>query len=292
MISIAGILLICSLVFSSSLPAQDIIIGGENIYVVQKGDTIDRISSKFGVTRKSVMSENGLDAKKQLTPGQELRITSRRIAPKNLDGGIIVNIPDRMLYFFRNGDLTTYPVGLGMPSWRDMTQWRTPEGKFRVVRKQKDPTWHVPESMQWKMEQEGKPVKKIVPPGPDNPLGRHAVTLSLSGILIHETIWPTSVSRFRSHGCIRMLPEHMETFFPDVVIDMTGEILYKPVKVAVTPEGRIFLEVNADAYGRVKSMKGEVKRLLTERGIHDKVDWQKVDKMLKDKSGIAEDITA
>ena len=64
------------------------------------------------------------------------------------------------------------------------------------------------------------------------------------------------------------------------------------MKVAVTQEGRIFLEVNADIYGRVRDMKGEVKRLLNERGVHDKVNWQKVDKMLKDKSGIAEDITA
>ena len=213
MISIAGFLLIISLAFASPISAQDIIIGKETVYVVQKGDTIDRISSKFGVTRKSLINENGLDSKKPLTPGRELRITSRRIVPKNVDGGIVINIPDRMLYLFRNGDLSAYPVGLGMPFWRDMTQWRTPEGKFHVVRKQKDPTWHVPESMQWKMEQEGKPVRKIVPPGPDNPLGRHAVTLSLPGILIHETIWPTSVSRFRSHGCIRMLPEHMETFF-------------------------------------------------------------------------------
>ncbi|HWR88817.1 MAG TPA: L,D-transpeptidase family protein [Dissulfurispiraceae bacterium] len=292
MISISGFLLIISFAFASPLSAQDVIIGGETVYVVQKGDTIDRISSKFGVTRKSLINENGLDSKKPLTPGRELRITSRRIVPKNVDGGIVVNIPDRMLYLFRNGDLSAYPVGLGMPSWRDMTQWRTPEGKFRVVRKQKDPTWHVPESMQWKMEQEGKPVKRIVPPGPDNPLGRHAVTLSLSGILIHETIWPTSVYRFRSHGCIRMLREHMETLFEGVDTDMTGEILYKPVKVAVTQEGRIFLEVNADVYGRVRDMKGEVKRLLNERGVQDKVNWQKVDQLLKDKSGIAEDITA
>ncbi|HBR22391.1 MAG TPA: hypothetical protein DD713_07505 [Nitrospiraceae bacterium] len=109
--------------------------------------------------------------------------------------------------------------------------------------------------------------------------------------MIHETIWPTSVYQFRSHGCIRALPENMEKFFKEVEINTVGELIYNPVKVAASDKGRIFLEVHKDIYGKFRDLKTEAKRLIEEKGVAEKVDWQKVETLLKEKSGIAEDIT-
>lgn len=273
--------------------AAGMIIGGEVIYHVVKGDSLELISAKLGVEKKNIIKDNNLDEKKILGIGQELRANTRKIVPKIIDDGIIINIPGRMLYFFKNGFLeSAFPVGAGMPSWRGMTRWRTPEGKFKVISKHKNPTWYVPESMQWKMEMEGKPVRKVVPPGPDNPLGRYEIKISIPRIVIHETIWPSSVYRFRSHGCIRVLPGDMESFFEKVEINTPGELIYNPVKVAVSEEdGRIFLEVHRDIYGKVKDLNIEAGKIIEAAGVSDRVDWRKVDILVKEKSGVAEDIS-
>lgn len=269
----------------------DIIIGGDTIYRVVKGDNIELISSKLGVDKRKIIKDNNLDPKKNLQIGFELKVNTRKIVPKIINNGIIINIPDRMLYFFKDGVLdTAFPVGLGMPSWRGITQWRTPTGHFKITAKRKNPTWHVPASMQWKMEMEVKPVKTVVPPGDENPLGRYALDTSIPRVIIHETIWHTSIYQFRSHGCIRVLPENMERFFNQVKINTAGEILYEPIKIIVSGN-RVFLEVHRDIYGKFKDIKTETKRLLEERGLINRINWEKAEEMLKEKSGIPEDIT-
>ncbi len=275
-----------------SVCSADMIIGGEFDYHVVKGDSIELIGSKFGVDWRNIVKENNLDIKKPIQIGQRHRVNNRRIVPFQIENGILINIPDRMLYFFKDNSLEmAFPVGLGMPSWRGITRWRTPTGEFSIIRKRKNPTWYVPPSMQWKMMIEGKPVKKVVPPGPDNPLGRYAIDTSIPGILIHETIWPTTVYQFRSHGCIRVMSENIERFFEVVDIKTNGRIIYMPVKIAVTDEGRIYLEVHRDIYRKFKDLYEEAKRLIEQRGISEMVDWQKVKTLIKEKNGIAEDIT-
>ena len=176
------------LIFIPSVYAADMVIGGDTIYRIVKGDSIELISAKLGVNKKNIIKDNNIDVKKNLRIKQELKANTRKIVPKAVDDGIIINIPGRMLYFFKEGKLkSAFPVGLGMPSWKGITRWRTPIEKFTIIGKRKNPTWHVPESMQWKMIMEGKPVETIVLPGPDNPLGRYAIDTSIPRVVIHET---------------------------------------------------------------------------------------------------------
>lgn len=280
------------LILIPSLSTADMIIGGETVYRIVKGDSIELISAKLGVDKRNIIKDNNIDPKKKLRIGQELKVNTRKIVPETIDNGIIINIPDRMLYFFKDSSLEeAFPVGLGMPSWRGLIRWRTPIGTFKVVGKRRNPTWHVPESMQWKMAMEGKPVKTAVPPGPDNPLGRYAIDTSIPRVVIHETIWPATVYQFRSHGCIRVLSEDMEIFFQKVEINTPGELIYMPVKIARLENGRIFLEVHKDIYRKIQDLRDETKRLIEKAGLTGRVDWQKAEILLKEKSGIAEDIT-
>ena len=149
----------------------------------------------------------------------------------------------------------------------------------------------MPESIQLENAMKGKEVEEIVPPGPKNPLGQYAIETSIPATLIHATIWPGSVYRYMSHGCIRMLPEHMEQLYPMVEIKTKGEIIYEPVKLAVNDEGRVYLEVRTDVYKKHKSIKEYVSKTIETRGISDKVDWQKIDKLIQDETGVAEDVT-
>ena len=104
-----------------------------------------------------------------IRPVQKLYIENFHIVPTARIDGILINLPQRTLYFFRGGKLLlNYPVGLGRPSWP------TPEGDFTVLTKVENKCWVVPKSIQEEMQLEGAIVKTKVPPGPENPLGKLA----------------------------------------------------------------------------------------------------------------------
>jgi L,D-transpeptidase ErfK/SrfK len=272
--------------------AADMIIGGETTHVVQKKENLYLIGAQYGVFWKTIARDNNIDINEPLKESTVLKLNTRRIVPKTLDNGIIINIPDRTLYFFKDGTIICFPVGLGLLTKTGISDWRTPTGKFHITGKRKDPTWYVPESVRLEKAMKGKEVEEIVPPGPDNPLGKYALETSIPATLIHATIWPGSVYRYTSHGCIRMLPEHMEQLYPMVNTKTKGEIIYQPVKLAVNDEGRVYLEVRTDVYKKHKSIKEYVSKTIEDRGISDKVDWQKIDKLIQDETGVAEDVTS
>jgi hypothetical protein len=165
-------------------------------------------------------------------------------------------------------------------------------GKFRIVDKKENPTWKIPPSIQKEMEENGEEVVAEIPPGPKNPLGKYAMRTTLPGIMIHSTTRPASINSYSSHGCIRVMPEHMERLFRDVTVPMQGEIVYAPVKAEVTEDGRVFLEVNNDSYEQLEDLATEVNRVLKKVQASEKVSWKKVKQVLNEKSGIAVDVSA
>lgn len=269
-----------------------LIIGEKMVYTVKKRQSLRMLGARLGVNWRTIARENGLDPAKSLTAGQKVRINTLRIVPKTRTEGIVINIPDRTLYLFRDKKLEkAVPVGLGMSKNAKWASWQTPTGRFRITSKVKDPTWFVPPSIQKEMKLRGKAVQLKVPPGKKNPLGRYALKTSLSGILIHGTTRPESIYTFSSHGCIRVLPSNIEDIFPDVRVNTGGEIIYQPVKVALSDDGRVFIEVHGDVYGRFKNMESVTKGLISRHNAEKKVDWDKVRSSLRRKSGIPEDVT-
>lgn len=280
-----GSLLLLSFALASA--AADILIGGDSTYSIQKGDSLVLIAAKHGVDWQIIARENSVEPGEILKVGRTLRIRVRRIVPKIITDGIVVNIPDRTLYYFKEGRLAdAFSVGLGN------IDWPTPTGTFTINAKEKNPTWHVPKSIQAEMAAKGEPVKTHIPPGPDNPLGRYALRTSIEGILLHETIWPATVYQFRSHGCIRVPSDRLEKLFGDIRVGTRGEIIYEPVKIALSPEGRVFLEVHRDIYKKLKPIDVEVRTRLERRGLSSVVDRAKVDKAVQEKTGIAQDVTS
>ncbi|MCX8069530.1 MAG: L,D-transpeptidase family protein [Thermodesulfovibrionales bacterium] len=282
-------------IFSVSLieanEGNTMLIGGQATYKVIKGDTIDLIASKLGIRASKLIEDNKLENVKNLKPGTVLKYNNQRIVPKGVSNVIIINIPERMLYYFKDNKLLmVFPVGLGKIFSSSDSKWHTPTGEFIIKSKQKDPSWYVPVSIQKEMERQGKPVELIVSPGPDNPLGRFILRTSLQNIHIHETIYPLSVHRFSSHGCIRVLPQHMEEFYPEVELNTKGEIIYKPVKL-LHYNNRVYVEIHKDYYNNLSSLENEVKRQTEQIGVSNKVDWKKIDRAIKERLGTAVDIT-
>lgn len=278
--------------YEESLISSPLMVGKEFPYIVKKGDSLRLIGAKLGVSWRAIARDNELDPKTPLEPGQILVINTRRIIPKTLREGILINIPDRTMYLFKGRKLKkTVPVALGRPTYQDDGDWRTPTGRFRITSKMKNPTWHVPPSIQSEMKQNKKKVVSVVPPSNDNPLGKYALMTSLSGILIHSTTRPDSIYNFASHGCIRVHPKRMEEIFPEIPVNANGEIVYQPVKLAFSDDGRVFIEVHGDIYNRFKKLDEVAKLLIKKNKAEQRVDWDKVRTLLRKKSGIPEDVT-
>jgi L,D-transpeptidase ErfK/SrfK len=83
-----------------------------------------------------------------------------------------------------------------------------------------------------------------VPPGPDNPLGAHALRLDIpGGYLIHGTNKPAGVGMRVTHGCIRMFPEDVEALFSVIAIGTQVQIVNQPFKLGFGADG-LYLEAH------------------------------------------------
>ena len=254
-------------------------------YTVQPGDYLIRISARFGVAATVLARENGLKYDALLKPGRKLTIDNRHIVPEVREDALLINLPQRMLYFFRAGELAAaYPIGLGKPSLP------TPAGDFSVIDKVVNKTWRVPKSIQEEMRREGQAVKTEVPPGPDNPLGKYWLGIGLSGIGIHGTIAPASIYHFQSHGCIRLHPDDIEALFAEVEPGTTGSIIYTPL-LQTESDGKIFLEVHRDIYEQSDVSFAALEQLARESMLNDRIDWARAAEVLKQQEGVAREVT-
>jgi L,D-transpeptidase ErfK/SrfK len=272
--------------YQPSWPVFSEVQGGENIYVVKTKDSLYSISGRTGTTWEHLAKINNLFFY-QLSIGQRLVINNRHIIPQDrITNGLLLNIPGHMLYLYEQGRLIKrFPVGLGRPDWP------TPLGVFNIKGKYKNQTWTVPKSIQEEMRREGKVVLEKVPPGPDNPLGKYWIPLSVPGYGIHATIWPESIGHSTSHGCIRMITEDIENLFPLIKSGIPISIVYEPLKLAVTSQGKIFLEAHPNTYQKPFSYLNHVHTLARKNGLSDQIDWTKVEAVLIERNGIAEEIT-
>jgi L,D-transpeptidase ErfK/SrfK len=165
-----------------------------------------------------------------------------QLAPRALDNGIVINVPQRMLFLVRNGvEVARYPVGLGRPGWPTFL------GPFTIVAKEVDPAWDVPKSIQEEQRRAGKRVVTRIGPGPSNPLGKYWLGLSVPGYGIHGTNAPASISTFQSHGCIRLLAADIADLFARVEVGTPGLSIYEPVLLAVIGQ-ELWLEAHRDVY--------------------------------------------
>ena len=165
--------------------------------------------------------------------GLEINIPSRWILPDGRHRGLVLNIPEmRVYYYLSDSQVMTFPLGIGMEGWD------TPAGKYQIGEKRTDPVWYVPLSIQREMEFP----RKVVPPGPTNPLGRYWMRLSSTSYGIHGTNNPWAVGRFITHGCIRLYPEDIAYLFPRIARGTPVEVIYQYAKVGVS-EGNGYFQV-------------------------------------------------
>jgi len=270
---------------ANGLPLSNQVAGGDSEYIVQPGDFLIAIGARFGLPPILLARDNAVPYEALIHPGQRFRIHNPHIVPALLNDGILINIPQRMLFHFSQGTLlAAYPVGLGKPSWP------TPDGEFQIVAREMNKAWKVPESIQEEMRRENRIVLEEVPPGPDNPLGAHWLGLSLWGYGIHGTIAPSSVYHFRSHGCIRLHPDDIAELFDQVSVGTPGRLIYQPVLLAVVEDGRILLEVHRDTYNMGVDPAQTVRDLADVHELGPSIDWSRVADVIDAQDGLAREV--
>jgi len=271
--------------FAQTLPGVALT-GSILTYQVQAGDTLTRIGGRYGIDPYLILRENGLQESRPLKIGRVLRIDNRHIVPASLEDGIIINLPQRMLYRMREGNLEkAYPVGVGRPDWP------TDTGAFTIRSLQEGKTWFVPLSIQQEMARQGEPVKEQVPPGPENPLGKYWMGLSLPGLGIHGTIAPESIYQFQTHGCIRLHPDDAAEMFATTNKGDAGIIIYEPVLLYVAPDNKIYLEVHRDIYRKGIDANGLIRELAASARVDSLIDWKRAAEVIAAREGVARDIT-
>lgn len=185
--------------------------------------------------------------------GRHLTLPGRRILPPGPRAGIVVNLPEHRLYFYPRPRRAEKPVVITYPVSIGKMDWRTPLGVTRIVSKVSRPSWYPPESVRKEHAERGDPLPKVVPPGPDNPLGEYAMRLAVGdgSYLIHGTNNPVAVGMTVTHGCVRMYPQDVAALFPLVPVGTTVHLINEPVKVAWV-NGELLIEVHpqVDAEGQ------------------------------------------
>jgi len=208
-------------------------------------DTLLDIARRYSLGYEEIIRANpGVD---MWLPGEgtEILLPGRRILPPGPREGIVVNLPEHRIYYFpkpKKGEkpvVITYPVSIGK------MDWSTPLGETKVIAKQAHPSWYPPESVRKEHIANGDPLPKVVPPGPDNPLGDYAMRLAVGGgsYMLHGTNNPMAVGMAITHGCIRMYPEDVAALFPLVPVGTKVWLINDPVKVAYV-DGELLLEAH------------------------------------------------
>ncbi|HDD35598.1 MAG TPA: hypothetical protein ENF30_02230, partial [Candidatus Desulfofervidus auxilii] len=170
------------------------VIGFLQKHYIKKNETMLDIARKYDLGYQELML---LYPKMDpwLPPaGKTIEIPTKWVLPQYNTKGIVINVAELRLFFYlpQIGLVKTYPVGIGI---KDSP---TPFGNFKVIEKEKNPTWDIPLSLQEKYG------KTKIPPGPQNPLGNFWIGLSTNGYGIHGTNSPWGIGRLVSHGCIRL----------------------------------------------------------------------------------------
>jgi lipoprotein-anchoring transpeptidase ErfK/SrfK len=119
---------------------------------------------------------------------------------------IVVSLEDRKLALVEDRKVKkVYSVAVGKPSTP------SPVGTFTIAHRVINPTY----------SHDGR----VVPPGPNNPVGTRWMGLSIPGYGIHGTNVPSSIGKAASHGCIRMAKKDLEELYPMVEVGDTVELI-------------------------------------------------------------------
>jgi lipoprotein-anchoring transpeptidase ErfK/SrfK len=166
-------------------------LGMSAVPVFAQDGTTEMETSKEGTVRNNISSFRMLDWRPYFSDTRK--------------GAILVDTTSRALHFWSE-DQSTYKL---YPTSVPLTPELTRLGRTEIVQKVVGPTWRpTPE-----MKVRNPEWPDVVPPGPENPLGTHALYLSWTYYRIHGTHDTRKIGRRSSNGCVGLYNEHIAILF-------------------------------------------------------------------------------
>ena len=280
-----------AMVFCVSAPAMAFekdYVGKMEMYRANYEDTLVHLARKHNLGFVEMRAANPtLDP---WIPGDGARVVlpKQSLLPDAPRSGIVINLPEMKLYFYKTpgAEPLVYPISPGREGLY------TPVGTTSIVSKRENPTW----TPTPRMIKEDPTLKPFYPPGPDNPLGTHALYLGWDQYRIHGTNKPYAIGRLASSGCIRMYPEHIKALYPMVPTGTKVTVVDQPVKVGWIDD-KMYVEVSptmeqsskVEQMGDFKSYeitKEDMSRITTKAGaFSDRIDWEAVRKAVREHRG-------
>ncbi|MDW4498039.1 L,D-transpeptidase [Sulfitobacter sp. D35] len=161
--------------------------------------------------QRLVGEQNVLESEREANPNVRRNISSfsaqdwRPYFSSLRNGAILVDIDSRALHYW-GPDQVTYRL---YPSSIPISEELTRRGRTSVIQKVVGPDWRPTPNMlkrnpEW---------PRYIPPGPDNPLGTHALYLSWTYYRIHGTHDNRKIGRKSSNGCIGLYNAHIQDLF-------------------------------------------------------------------------------
>ncbi len=241
--------------FALALPAQantwplpppgSRLVGQNAVHVVEdNGGSLEAIAKKYNVGFLALLQANpGVDPYVP-RPGSVLTIPLQTLLPDAPREGIVINLAELRLYYYQPGtnSVTVYPIGIGQLGGDTLT----PTMVTTISDKRANPTWTPTANIRARYKANGIDLPAVVPAGPDNPMGHHAIRLAAYGgvYLLHGTNADFGIGMRVSSGCIRLRDGDIETLFRQVTPGAKVNIINTPIKASVEPNGVRLVEVH------------------------------------------------
>ncbi len=210
-------------------------VGEMQSYVAKYEDTMVQVARTYNVGFVELRSANPFLDPWIPGEGKRLIIPSMNLLPRSVRQGIVINLPEMRMYAYMKPGKPpiTFPIGIGREGLL------TPSGTTAIMRKKEGPAWRPTPRM--RKEHPELPIE--VGPGPDNPMGTHAMYLGWPEYAIHGTDKPFSIGRRVSSGCIRMYPEDIVNAYQLFPVGTSVTVVDQPVKVGWVGD-KLYLEAH------------------------------------------------
>jgi L,D-transpeptidase ErfK/SrfK len=251
-------------------------------------DTLVHVGREYGVGFVEMRAANPTLDPWIPGSGANIVIPTMNILPDAPHDGVVINLAEMRLYYYKSAyaSPTTFPIGIGREGLR------TPSGSTTVVRKKDGPTW----TPTPRMRKEDPTLPPFVAPGPENPMGTHALYLGFPQIAIHGTNKPYGIGRRVSSGCIRMFPEDITQMFSMIPVGTKVTVVDQPIKAAWIGNA-LYLEVHpTQEQATLMEREGAIPDYqLSEKDLSyvmrvagpsvETLDWPKIRKVVKERRG-------
>ncbi len=265
------------------------VIGQNQIIRLRYEDTFLKIAHDYGLGYQEIEHANpGIDPWLPFEKGTRLMLPLRFILPKD-QSGIHINLAEYRLYYFYRNKVMTFPISIGRGDWK------TPTGSMQIIDKIVNPSWYPTPEIRREHALEGNPLPRVVPPGPDNPLGRFALQLNEKGYFIHGTNRPYGIGMQVTHGCIRLRPNNIETLFNTIPRETPVKIYFDPHRVAFHDEV-LYMDVDppktsSQTNEYADSMTATIQELISLSKKHNQaIDWDRVIETAQHHAGIVQEV--